>query len=207
MKESYPLQWPDGVPRTRIKDRKIRKVWKKTERQSIESLDDELETFGAISAVLTRKDPDDKMSAPDPSVALYFARKCEDDLSWQDALGIDNPAPTADEVREAFNRVALRYHPDKLTRDIERYLAYDKHKQNALAYVNRLSGNTPDYVITCDVYSEAKWNITAIRMTLRSFRQMERDGASTLMQQAMGAFKTKQLVAGGESAGPQTATT
>ena len=116
MKESYPLQWPDGVPRTRIKDRKIRKVWKKTERQSIESLDDELETFGAISAVLTRKDPDDKMSAPDPSVALYFARKCEDDLSWQDALGIDNPAPTADEVREAFNRVALRYHPDKLTR-------------------------------------------------------------------------------------------
>ena len=73
--------------------------------------------------------------------------------------------------------------------------------------MNRLSGNTPDYVITCDVYSEAKWNITAIRMTLRSFRQMERDGASTLMQQAMGAFKTKQLVAGGESAGPQTATT
>lgn len=38
MKESFPLAWPEGWPRTRLQDREERKGWKKTERQSLKQL-------------------------------------------------------------------------------------------------------------------------------------------------------------------------
>lgn len=38
MIEKYPLGWPDGWPRTLLKDREQRKAWKKTERQAIQEI-------------------------------------------------------------------------------------------------------------------------------------------------------------------------
>lgn len=192
MKEAYPLQWPDDVPRTRIDAREERKGWKKTVSQAIDALELELKRLGAFSCVLTRKDPNDVTGAKDPSVAVYFSRHREDDYSWQDALQIANPAPAKEDIDSAFRRLSAKHHPDSILRgsggDIEIWHALFKHKENALAYVNRLEGRKPDYVIACDKFKETRWNINAIRMTIASLRQIERDGTSGFLERAMRGF-------------------
>lgn len=188
MKESYPLQWPDGWPRMRIQDREARPGWKKTEKQAIEALEIELKRFGAVAPVITRRDPQDFRTAPDPSIAVWFSRRKEEqDFSWQNALGIENPAPTIEEIENAFKRKAMPFHPDK-GGDIETWHALNKHKQNAVSYVNQLSGKARDFCIPCDNFKESRWNINAIRMTVHSLRQMERDGTSGLLERAMKGF-------------------
>lgn len=190
MKETYPLQWPEGWPRTRLDDRETRTGWKKTERQAIEALEIELKRFGAIAPVITRRDPQDFRSAPDPSIAVWFSRNREqEDFSWQSALQIDNPAPTIEEVSTAFKRLAAKYHPDNQeTGDKETYYALDQHRKNAIAYVNRFTGKSREVCIPCDNFKEPRWNINAIRMTIHSLRQMERDGTSGLLERAMKGF-------------------
>jgi hypothetical protein len=187
MKQTYPLVWPEGWPRTLIKDRETRTAWKKTENQALDTLETELKRFGVLSATVTRKDPHDIRTSPDPSVAIHFARKSEDDFSWQGALGISNPAPTIEEIESAFRRLASQHHPDR-GGDIETFHALSRHKKSALSYVNRLSGSSYDYVIACDKFKEARWNITAICHTIHSLRQMERDGTSRLLERAMQGF-------------------
>jgi hypothetical protein len=187
MKEAYPLRWPDGWPRTRVQDREARAAWKKTERQTIDALELELKRFGVLSSVLTRKDPQDFRGPSDPSVAVHFSRKGEDDFSWQDALGIHNPAPTVDEIDSAYRKLVAPHHPDR-GGDVEMFRALTTHRKNAVAYVNRLSGQTHDHVIACDKFKEARWNINAVRLTIHSLRQIERDGTSALLEQAMKGF-------------------
>lgn len=187
MKEAYPLIWPQGWPRTRVKDREERKAWKKTERQTMEALDLELKRFGVLSAAVTRKDPNDIRGPDDPSVSVYFSRKHEDDFSWQDALGIHNPAPTLDEIDTAYRRLVAQHHPDR-GGDVEIFHALTTHRKNAVAYVSRLSGLAHEHVIACDKFKESRWNINAIRLTIHSLRQIERDGTSALLEQAMKGF-------------------
>ena len=187
MKETYPLQWPGGWERTLIPNRQERKQWKKTERQSIEALGLELKRFGVLSATLTRKDPGDFRGAPDPSVAIWFSRQHEDDFSWQQVLGIKNPAPTLEEIEDAYRTLARKHHPDA-GGDVEMFRALTIHKKNAEAYVNRLSGQAHEMSIGCDAFKEARWNIIAIRNTIHSLRQMERDGTTALLQQTLKAF-------------------
>lgn len=183
----YPLLWPEGWPRTRPQDREFRTAWKKTERQSIEALDLELKRFGVLTATITRKDPEDFRGPDDPSVAVHFSRKHEDDFSWQDALGIHDPAPTIEQIDLAYRKLAAQYHPDR-GGDVEMFRALTTHRKNALAYVNRLIGQTHEHAIACDKFKEARWNINAIRMTVHSLRQIERDGTSALLEQAMKGF-------------------
>jgi hypothetical protein len=196
MKEAYPLAWPDGWPRTLLKDREHRKAWKKTERQSIEDLELELKRFDTLAATLTRKDPQDFRTAADPSVSVFFSRRREDDFSWQTALGILNPSPTIEEIDSAFQRLARKYHPD-LGGDTEMFVALSKHKAAAIAFINRLSGAAHDFNIACDKYHEARWNILAISNTVYSLRQMERDGTSRLLERALAGFAA-QLTEGAD---------
>ncbi len=187
MLEKYPLLWPTGWPRTRPQDRESRAAWKRTEHQTIEALELELKRFGVISATLTRKDPSDFRGPSDPSVAVHFSRKHEDDFSWQDALGIYDPAPTLDAIDAAYRKLAAQHHPDR-GGDVEMFRALTTHRKNALAYVNRLIGQAHDHVIACDKFKESRWNINAIRLTIHSLRQIERDGTSALLEQAMKGF-------------------
>ena len=193
MKETYPLQWPQGQPRTALKDRETRKAWKKTEKQFIEQLDLELKRFGVLTATITRKDPTDIRTASDPSIALYFSRRREDDYGWQHALEITNPAPTIAEIDAAFRKLSTKHHPDSIARgsggDLEIFHALSRHKRDAVAFVNRLSGTAHDYAIACDKFTEFRWNVAAIAHTIHSFRQMERDGTSRILEQAMEGFK------------------
>jgi hypothetical protein len=189
MKETYPLQWPDGWPRTFLGDREERKGWKKTERQAIADLELELKRFDVVSSVLTRKDPNEIRGAADPSVAAYFSRKAKsEDFSWQRVLQITNPSPTVEEIETAYRRLVSPYHPDR-GGDAEVFRALTKHKEAAIAYAKRLSGATHDHVIAADKYTEARWNIFAISNTVYSFRQMERDGTSVLLDRTLQGFK------------------
>ena len=188
MREKHPLDWPIGQPRTPLRDRDRRNAWKKTERQAIEVLDKELKMFGTLGAVISRKDPSDIRTAPDPSIVVRFSRQREDDFSWQSALGISNPAPSLDEIDAAFRKLAAPHHPDR-GGDMEIFMALSKHKKNAIAFVSRLAGATHEFAIACDKFEDARWNITAIANTIRSFRQMERDGTSRILEQAMEGFK------------------
>jgi hypothetical protein len=193
MKETYPLQWPQGQPRTALKDRESRARWKKPERQAVEQLDVELKRFGVLAATVTRKDPSDIRTAPDPSIALYFSRPRDEDHGWQHALQISNPAPTIEEVNQAFRKLSTKHHPDSIAQgsggDLEIFHALSRHKENALAFVNRISGAAHDYCIPCDKFTEARWNILAIAHTIHSFRQMERDGTSGILEQSMEGFR------------------
>ena len=189
MQENSPLVWPEGWPRTLLKDREKRGAWKKTERQSIAMLEKELAIFGAVAPVITRQDPMDLRAAPDPSIAVWFSRKTDENFDWQRALGIDNPSPTREEILAAFRPLAMKYHPDnQTTGDVETYRLFDEHKKNALAYVERSQGRAHGFCIPCDNFSEARWNIVALANTIRSLRQMERDGTSRLLERAMKAF-------------------
>ena len=170
-----------------MQDRESRPAWKKPERESIDALELELKRFGVLSATLTRKDPDDFRGPSDPSIALHFSRRREEDFSWQDALGITNPTPTIDEVDEVYRKLARKHHPDQ-GGDVEMFRALTAHRKNALAYINRLSGQSLEHAIACDKFKESKWNINAIRMTIHSLRQIERDGTSALLEQAMKGF-------------------
>lgn len=188
MREIYPLAWPLDVPRVRPQDRKQRKAWKYTSPHAIGLLDKELKLFGAVGITLTRKDPDERLSAPDPSVAVYFSRHGEQDFKWQDALGITSPDPSIDEVNRAFRELAKRYHPDIRREDAERMVELNAHRDNAIRFIKQSHGEQSQYCIPCDNFSEVRWNVNAIRNTVHSFRQMERDGTSRMVERSLQSF-------------------
>jgi hypothetical protein len=188
MKETYPLQWPEGWPRTFLGDREERKGWKKTELQSIKDLETELKRFDVVSSVITRKDPSDIRGANDPSIAVYFSRKSKrEDFSWQRVLQLDNPAPSLDEINSAYRRLVAPHHPDR-GGDADLFKELTKHKDAAIRYAKRMSGATHDHVIAADKYTEIRWNIFAVSNTVYSFRQMERDGTSVMLERTLQGF-------------------
>lgn len=191
--EKHPLSWPDGVPRTRLQDRQTRNIWKNTMRQAIAALTTELERFGCLTAVITSKDPHDPLGAPDPSIAVYFSRPREEDFSWQHALQIASPSPTIDEINAAFRKLSAPHHSDAVDRgsggNIQIWHALQEHKKNALNYVKRRAGETHDLVIPCDRYKTPEQNITAITNSVRSFRQLERDGCDQILERALENFR------------------
>lgn len=197
MQEIKPLVWPEGWPRTLIKDREGRRVWKKTLRQSIEVLEKEMKMFEVTSSGLALADYD---VTRNPSVVVSFSRKQHEDTSWQMALQIANPEPSQDEINAAFKRLSLQHHPDR-GGDLETYLELEKHKRNALAYINRGKSTAFEYVIACDKYREPRWNVMAIAGTFRSLRQMERDGTSRMVERAMTGFAAQLPQEAGRSYG------
>lgn len=105
--EETKLKWPDGLERTRIKERVGQGRWKEGWKDTRAKLALELERIGATSVLVTRHEKEDL----DPGVAVWFSR-VKEDFSWQQGLGFDNPAPTVTEIDTAFRAKARKYHPD-----------------------------------------------------------------------------------------------
>ena len=76
-----PLRWPDGWPRTPIKDRESRSSWKRTKSQYLEGVTAELQRMGATKVVISFHG-DDRQRL-DPGVAVWFALQVSEDFSWQ----------------------------------------------------------------------------------------------------------------------------
>lgn len=195
MKESYPLSWPEGWIRTRIQDRKAQAAWKKSANEARDGLIKELERMGVESMLISTNIPTKFSGAlqtvqepRDPGVAVYFSRKLKEDYTWQDILGINDPAPSLDVIDRAYREKARLHHPDS-GGDLETFKMITAARDRAKAWVNMRENQDHQYVIACDQFKEVRHNITAIRLTIAAIRQMERCGTSSLLERAFKGFE------------------
>lgn len=192
--EAYPLTWPEGWPRTLLRDRRDRKAWKDTLLQSANRLRRELHKTKVLSFVISCNIPPsgnsfvDVPAPPDTGVAIWFSRERPDDYSWQETLHINSPAPSEREIMDAFKSLAGPYHPDKPTRDINIYMRYDEAKKRALDFINRKTGANYQQCLPCDVFDEVRLNMRALQMSLNYLRGMENCGGSAILERAFEGF-------------------
>jgi hypothetical protein len=193
--EESVLRWPDGVDRTFIQLRKTNKAWKKTWKQLVASLAEELERLGATGSILICRSSDERL---DPGVAVWFSRQKED-FGWQQLLGLDNPAPSPEQISTAFKKKAFRFSPDNLeTGDAEMFMKITRARDSALAWVTGSYAHSRESVMAIDRYTDARLNLSAIRLAFGHIRGLERVGVPGIIDQAMGGFRAK--LTGGSSA-------
>lgn len=192
--ENYPLSWPADWQRTRPQDRRAMGSWKGTANQYREALGKELERMGAVSSLISTNVPLSQRGTMTPGVepldvgvAVFFSRKLKEDFAWQDALGIHDPAPTEQQIQDAFRRLAQQYHPDR-GGDVAMFQAVTKHRDNALRWVNRKTNQHFDHVIANDQFREVRLNLAAITMSLKALRQLDRCGSTGLLERAFKGF-------------------
>jgi hypothetical protein len=178
-----------------LRDRRQRGAWKDTLLQSANKLRAELKKSKAMSFVISCNIPpsgEKFMDVPDPGdtgVAIWFSRERPDDYSWQETLKINSPSPSEDEIRDAFKRLAGKYHPDNFhTADINIYRRYDEAKNRALDFISRKTGANYQQVIPCDTFEEVRWNIRALQMALGYLRGLENCGVSAILERAFEGF-------------------
>jgi len=193
-KEAFPLAWPEGWPRVRPQDRRQMSAWKRSATQYRDALATELERMKSPSSVISTNVPLNVRGAMtagveplDVGVAVYFSRPIKEDFSWQDALGIHDPAPTEQQIQDAYRRLALQYHPDR-GGDMAMFQSVTKHRDNAVRWVTRKTNQSFDYVIACDQFKEVRQNMAAIVLTIKAIRQIERCGTSSLLERAFKGF-------------------
>jgi hypothetical protein len=189
--EQSVLRWPDGCERTRIKERIGHKAWKKSWADTKKALAVELERIGATSALIARHE-DQRL---DPGVAVWFSR-AKEDFSWQQGLGLDNPAPTLDDIDQAFRAKVMKSHPDR-GGDPALYKQHCDWRVAAKAWVTGAHAHAHEYVMAIDQYDEARLNLKALQMSFFYIRRLEDVGAPAILAQTLGAFRAK--LTGGSS--------
>jgi len=194
IKESFPLAWPDGWPRTPLDKRQTMKQWKKSASYYHDALEKELGRMKVSGFVISSNVPlnvrgmmTPNVDPVDPGVSVWFSRKGEKDFAWQDALDIHEPAPTAAQINDAFQQRAKIHHPDR-GGDPQMWLALTRHRDNALRWINRKTEQNFDFVIACDAFEEVRHNLYAIVGTIQSIRKIERCGTSALLERAFKGF-------------------
>lgn len=194
--EELKLRWPDGMERTRIKERVKQAAWKKTRLDYHNGLVEELERMGATSILISRSN-DERL---DPGVAVWFSLKKED-FSWQQGLGLENPAPTLDEIDSAFRVKAARCHPDRPDGgDSELFKRLNDWRKQAKAWVTGTHDARHEYVMAIDQYIESRLNLCALKLAFSYIRGLERVGAPAILTQTLGAFRAKLVASTGGAA-------
>jgi hypothetical protein len=183
--EEFHLRWPDGVERTRIRERVGQGRWREGWAETRQRLLQELDRLGATSVLVTRSDKTDL----DSGVAVWFSRVRED-FSWQQGLGLDNPAPTLDQIEEAFKRKAMPAHPDR-GGDPAVFKQICEWRLAAKAWVTGTYSHSHEYVMAIDQYNEARLNLKALQMAFFYIRRLEDVGAPAILSQTLGAFRAK----------------
>jgi hypothetical protein len=135
------LNWPVGWYRTRIQDRRNNGSWRKPLNGCFLALEKELKRSGASSMLISTNIPPGKRGLDshadeplDPGVAIYFDRKpLKEDFSWQDVLELYKPAPSQEEILDAYLKLARKYHPDiKSTGDLAMFQKVAQARDTAL---------------------------------------------------------------------------
>ena len=193
VKDVTPVKWPEGWSRTLINERKSRANWKKNYTFYRDQVIKELERFGASEVRITRQPSN--VERQDPGVAVWFAMKPPEDFSWQLGLGLDNPAPSLDEIDAAYRRLVQKHHPDAVANgsggDVQMFHRLTEYRKQARAWV--LGSNAPvlDNCIPCDRFTDARQNMAGIAAALRHFRGLELVGIPAILERVMDrAFKT-----------------
>jgi hypothetical protein len=173
-----------------LNDRKAQVAWKKNYSEALASLTKELKRLGATSWLLTRNDTHN----PDGGVAIYLTMQPDSQEAWQEALGFIGEVPTVEQIDRAYREKARKIHPDGPSPDPVLFNALTEHRDRARAWARGEQTVAHDKVIACDVFKEQRWNLNAIRLTIGAMRQMERCGASAMMERAWRGF-SKQITA------------
>lgn len=186
--EEQHLRWPDGAERTRIKERKKQSAWKFTWTQYRDLLAKELSLLGATSILVSRSDKADL----DPGVAVWFSM-AKEDFSWQQGLGLETPAPTLDQIDQAYRGRARRCHPDNVegTADPALFKQLTEWRDAARTWVKGTHKQRHEGVMAIDQYDEARLNLCAIRLAFSHIRGLERVGAPAILKQTLSAFRVK----------------
>lgn len=194
--EELKLKWPDGMDRTRIKERKSHRAWGFTFGKYRDMLGAELAKMGATSILITRTG-DDRL---DPGVAVWFSMKKED-FGWQQGLGLETPMPTFDQIDAAFKEKSRKVHPDlhpDTGGDPEMFKRLSEWRTQAKNWLTGSHAHDHEYVMAIDQYDEARLNLCALRLAFSYIRGLERVGAPAILTQTLGAFRAK--LTGGSSA-------
>lgn len=206
MKEAYPLHWPDGWPRTRPEHRRGNNTWKKTFGVYRDDLISEVERLKAVTLIistnvpLTLKGiPREGYNPPDPGVAVYFTRETRDDFTWQDVLELPG-TPSLDRIDQRFRELSKHYHPDvSASGDIAIFQRLVKARDQGRNWALGKRDEAHEYVLACDLFREVRLNMHAIGLTVEAMRQIERCGASSMLERAFRGFMAA-LPAKGETA-------
>lgn len=192
--EERKLRWPDGVGRTPIQARKKQSSWKRGRADYQGGLLDELGRMGATSILICSAENE----RLDPGVAVWFSMKKED-YSWQQTLGVENPAPTMDEIDAAFRERARKCHPDSIGGgDPALFKKLNEARQQAKAWIQGTHDHRHEYVMGIDQYDETRLNLQALKLAFSYIRGLERVGAPAILTQTLGAFRAK-LTGGSEA--------
>lgn len=187
LNETHPLKWPDGLERTRIKERIGAARWRENWADTRVRLATELVRMGATSILITNAE-DQRL---DPGVSVWFSR-IKEDFSWQQGLGLDNPAPTLAEIDSAFRTRAQRVHPDTPGGgDPAAFKQINEWRQQARAWITGTHAHAHEYVMAIDQYDEPRLNLKAIQMAFLYIRRLEDVGAPGILSQTLGAFRAK----------------
>lgn len=195
--EEAKLKWPDGVERTRIKERIGQGRWREGWMDTRKRLAMELERLGSTSVLVTRHEHENL----DPGVAVWFSRTKEN-FSWQQGLGLDNPAPTFDQIDTAFKEKVKKVHPDIPANnggDPEMYKKLCEWRQAAKDWITGTHSHAHEFVMAIDQYNEARLNLKALQMAFFYIRRLEDVGAPAILSQTLGAFRAKLVAQTGGS--------
>jgi hypothetical protein len=147
----------------------------------------ELGKMGATSILVTRHE-DERL---DPGVSVWFSLTKED-FSWQQVLGLENPAPTLAEIDSAFRAKVKPCHPDNPNGgDVELYKRLVESRNAAKNWIVGTHAHRHEYVMAIDQYTEARLNLCALRLAFFYIRGLERVGAPAVLSQTLGAFRAK----------------
>ncbi len=183
----HPLKWPDGWTRTLIGVRKSAAGWKKSTPIYVDLLTKELGRMGVADLLITyNPSPSDRQ---DPGVAVYFSLGGRDDYSWQTALGLDTPAPTIQQIEQAYRALAMQHHPDR-GGDIETFKALTRHRDNAKRWVQGIDLKEHEFVIPCDKFNEVRLNIAAIKKAATAMRALDSVGIPGMLERSFRGFRT-----------------
>lgn len=206
MKEAFPLSWPDGWVRTRPQHRRSNNTWKKTFGVYRDELVSEIERLGASTLVIStnipltlRGLPREGYNPPDPGVAVYFEREEKTDFSWQDVLQLPG-TPSLDQIETRFRELAKKHHPDiGGEKEVPVFQALLRARDHGRNWVQGKRNEQHEYALACDLFREVRLNMHAIGLTIEAMRQIERCGASSMLERAFRGFMAA-LPAKGETA-------
>lgn len=184
VQKEITLRWPDGWPRTRVGDWSSRASWKDSRDKYAAALAKELELMGATSITITTA-VNERL---DPGVAIWFSMT-KDNREWQDTLGIDNPAPTIDEINDTFRSLAMKNHPDK-GGDVAIYQKLVAARDAAKAWIQGTHKQQHEFVVALDLYDETRLNMAGLRLALANLRSLKRLGMPSILERTLNkAFK------------------
>lgn len=194
--EKIPLKWAEGWSRVAIADRRAMKAWKKPFAYYREGLLDQLVKVGANEVAISYNEGND--ARLDPGVCVYFSKPLVEDFSWQLGLGIDNPAPTLEEIDAAYRKKAMISHPDR-GGDVQIYIQLGKWRDQAKAWVTNRHRDEHEYALPCDRFTEPRWNLNALRLGIAALRRLEEYGLPGMLERTFRGFRVALPAHGSEA--------